>query len=299
MTMELRHLRYFVVVAETLHFSRAAELLHMAQPPLSRQIKMLEDELGVTLLNRTKRTMALTEAGTSFLVRAREILSLAEKAKIEAGSFSSGESGSLHIGFSASVPLMPLFTHAISLFNQRYPGVKLTLEEMASGDQQTALLSQQLDAGFIRAESLPESALLVRELSRENLQLALNEFHPLADSETISLSQLAGERFILCSGHTHTGLMAYTLSLCRRAGFEPNVGQKVHEMTTLSGLVAAGMGVALVPAAMNAVRPEGIRYRSLSVNEANISLWFLRRPGFVSMPLSRFVRCLEELSSGK
>lgn len=278
--MELRHLRYFVAVAEELHFSRAAERLHIGQPPLSQQIQALESELGVLLFERSKRRVALTEAGKRFLTSARQILAETEYAAEQARRAARGEVGELRIGFTSSLPFTSVLPGVIHDYRQHYPQVTLTLREMFTTDQFGALLAGRLDIGFVRYDGLetPDGVLL-RELRRDPLRAVLNARHPLAGAASLSLADLRNEGFVMYPQDAGSGLNPLIRRLCRSAGFEPKVVQEAREATTQIGLVAAGVGMAVLPSPLECVRMEGVRYVPLMDDGAHLSLGVAIRSG--------------------
>lgn len=268
--MELRHLRYFVTVAETLNFTRAAERLHIGQPPLSQQIQALEAELGVQLFERNKRRVALTDAGQRFLLRARRILDEAEEAADEARRAGRGEVGILHIGFTSSLPLTARFPAMLRDHRQRYPQVKLVLHEMFTPDQFAALQRGDLDIGFARYnEPAAPPGVRIIELQRDPLRMVLPASHPLAGERQVSLAQFRDDNFIMYPQNAGAGLAGIIRSLCQAAGFEPRVMQEADEATTQIGLVSAGLGVTVMPAPLECVQVAGVRYLPISDDGAH------------------------------
>ncbi len=259
--MELRHLRYFVAVAEELHFGRAATRLGMAQPPLSQQIRRLEEELGVLLFERTKRRVQLTEAGRVFLDEARRTLAQAERAARAAQRAQRGEIGRLEVGYvgSAAFDVLP---EILRTFRARFPEVELALHELTTAQQVRALDDERIGVGFLRPP-LYDGRLASRVILREPLVVALPATHPLAHHRRIPLGALAGEPFILYPRHLAPGPYDQVLSLCHQAGFSPRVTQEAVEMQTIAGLVAAGIGVSLVVATVQDLRSSGVVYRAL------------------------------------
>ncbi|HEX8034161.1 MAG TPA: LysR family transcriptional regulator [Ktedonobacterales bacterium] len=259
--MELRLLRYFVAVAEELHFGRAAARLGLAQPPLSQQIRRLEAELGVVLFRRTQRHVELTDAGEVFLVEARDILERVERAAELAQRAQNGEIGSLRIGFagSATYHALPVLVRA---YRERYPQVDVTLSEMTTLDQIDALHEGRIHAGFLR---LPVSDALLDfiVMRRERFIVALPESHPLAALERVPLPRLGGEPFILQPRHHGWGYYDAIIAVCHAHGFSPLVRQEAQELHTIIGLVAAGLGVSLVPASARELRGRGVAYREI------------------------------------
>jgi len=259
--MELRHLRYFVTVAEELHFGRAAFRLSIVQPSLSQQIRQLEDELGFPLFYRTKRSVELTDAGKVFLSEARQVLAQVQEAKRSAQRASRGEVGRLVVGYisSSTYDLLPLM---LRLYRERFPEVEVGLRELTTQEQVRALEEEYIQVGLLR---LPISAPLlnVEVVRREPIVCVLPEAHPLATHERIAVSLLAHEPFVLQSSHRGAGYYVQLMRLCLASGFSPNVIQEVTEMHTIVSLVAAGMGVSLVPLSARNIRSQGVIYLEL------------------------------------
>ncbi|WP_447594532.1 LysR family transcriptional regulator [Aquipseudomonas campi] len=274
--MELRHLRYFVAVAETLHFSRAAEQLGISQPPLSQQIQALEEEVGARLFERTNRRVELTDAGRLFLDEARLALAQVEKARQVARRAQQGELGELKIGFTASAPFTSTITGSIFAFRQAYPDVHLNLLEMSSGEVVEALQEKALQVGVIRPFTLPDTVRSV-ELFRDPLVAVLREDHPLAvgSEEGLSIAALAQEPFVFFPRTFGTGLYDQLIALSRQAGFSPRIVQEASEAMTIIGLVAAGLGVSMLPASFRRTRVEGVVYRTLLDPGATSAIWLV------------------------
>ncbi|WP_374439655.1 LysR family transcriptional regulator [Pseudomonas panipatensis] len=276
--MELRHLRYFIAVAEELHFGRAAQLLGISQPPLSQQIQALEEEVGALLLERTNRRVALTEAGRLFLDESRQVLAQVDRAVLLARRAHQGELGELRIGFTASAPFTSTIPRSIHAFRQAYPEVHLDLQEMSSRQVVEALQEERLQVGVIRSFALPESLVAV-ELFSEPLVAVLRDDHPLArDSiDGLEIAALAGEPFVFFPRSYGTGLYDQLLALARLAGFSPRIAQEAGEAMTIIGLVAAGLGVSMLPASFRRTRVDGVAYRTLLDPGASSSVWLVRR----------------------
>lgn len=276
--MELRHLRYFIAVAEELHFGRAAEQLGISQPPLSQQIQALEEEIGARLLERTNRRVALTEAGRLFLDEARQILQQVDRAVLLARRAHQGELGELRVGFTASAPFTSSIPRSILAFRQAYPAVHLDLQEMSSRQVIEALLEERVQVGVIRPFPLPE-ALESVELFSEPLVAVLRADHPLAQGcqEGLELAALAEEPFVFFPRSYGTGLYDQLIALSQQAGFSPRIAQEAGEAMTIIGLVAAGLGVSMLPASFRRTRVDGVVYRTLLDAGATSSVWLVRR----------------------
>lgn len=266
--MELRQFRYFVAVAEELHFSRAAQRLHIGQPPLSLQIQSIERELGVLLLKRDRRKVELTDAGRLFLVEARNAIDQAQRAIDTAKRFARGEVGTLRVHFTTSAPLLPKFPRAIRSFHERYPDIHLELKIQTSQSILDALMLGNLDIGFVRPAA---RTVLPREVSsiplyKDRLMLVLPAEHPLASAAgPIPLRELADEDFLLRPTQRDGGFYEQIFGLCAEAGFTPRVVQETQDTATAFGLVAAGLGVTIAPESLQAIRLSDIVWREIDV----------------------------------
>lgn len=276
--MELRHLRYFIAVAEELHFGRAAEMLGISQPPLSQQIQALEIELGARLFERTNRRVELSEAGRLFLDEARLVLAQVDKAADVARRAQLGEIGELKIGFTASAPFTSSIPQAIFAFRQAFPSVHLSLQEMSSKEVAERLEEQSMHVGIMRPLPLPDSLIAV-ELLREPLVAIIRSDHPLAvgSDKGLYLKTLAAEPFVFFPRSYGSGLYAQLLDLAREAGFSPLITQEAGEAMTIIGLVAAGLGVTVLPASYQRMRIDGVVYRTLLDPEATSAVWLVQR----------------------
>ena len=291
--MELRHLRYFIAVAEELHFGRAAQALGISQPPLSQQIQALEQELGARLFERTNRRVALSEAGRLFLEEARQVLAQVDKAADVARRAQLGELGEMKIGFTSSAPFNSSIPKAIYSFRQHFPAVHLNLKEMSSRDVADALLDESIEVGLMRPLPLPDS-LVATELLREPLVAVLNAAHPLAQGNVsgIHMADLAHEPFVFFPRSYGSGLHAQLLSLARQAGFTPHFAQEAAEVMTIIGLVSAGLGVSVLPASFQRMRIDGVVYRTLLDPDAMTAVWLVQRREQASAMAGAFVELL-------
>jgi len=278
MVMELRHLRYFIAVAEELHFTRAAARLHIGQPPLSQQIQMLEREVGTTLFERSKRWVRLTEAGKFFLQDARKILTLSEQAIETARRASRGEVGELRVGFTSSMPFTVILQQVVNRYRQRYPQVSLSLQEMTSMRQIDAIAHRQLDIGFVRPPEIEiGNGVNVVTLRHDPLMLVLPGKHRLAHKKSVKLHELAEEDFVMYSRDVGTGIHAQIVRLCRRAGFDPHIVQEAREAATIIGLVVAGCGVSILPESFQCIQMQGVCYRAIADEDAVTALMLATR----------------------
>jgi DNA-binding transcriptional LysR family regulator len=249
--IELRHLRYFVAVAEELHFGRAANRLHLAQPPLSQQIRKLEDILGHALFTRTSRAVKLTSAGQIFLDRARRTLQNVQEDLEEARSVGRGEVGFLRVGFISSSMLTPL-PAMLGQYRRQYPKVNLQLHEAFTASVMQSLIKGTLDAGFLR-DGDPSEALHIETLFTEPFVAVLPNDHPLSNRTIISAANLRDEPFVFFS--PAAGKVAYEkpVSLCEAHGFRPRVVQEAPQWLTIMRLVGAGLGVSIAPACVQQI----------------------------------------------
>jgi DNA-binding transcriptional LysR family regulator len=296
--MELRHLRYFVTVAEELHFSRAAQRLNIGQPPLSMQIRALEDELGVALFERSQRRVFLTTAGRAFLVRARQILADADAARLEVQQIAGLDAGELRIAFTTSAPMTNLMKRVLTGYRQRYPRVTLTLSESPSERQRDALTERTLDIGLLRqAEDAPPVAGLSFEtLIDEALVVVLHQGHVLSGRKRLSIADLANEAFIMHPYDVGTAIDGKIRRMCERAGFTPRVVQEARESTTIVALAASGLGVAVLPAAVRCIQIEGACFMDLSEPDAHTPLLLAKRRDDASPLVQAFVAMCHEVA---
>uniref|UniRef100_E6PVY6 Putative transcriptional regulator (LysR family) n=1 Tax=mine drainage metagenome TaxID=410659 RepID=E6PVY6_9ZZZZ len=289
--MEIRHLRAFIAVAEERHFTRAAQRLHLSQPPLSQQIQALEAELGVRLFERGRSGVSLTAAGQALLPQALGILDQLQRAAEQARRAGQGESGSLAVGFAGSMPFSAVMPQLLHAFHAAWPEVELQLREQPSRDQLDDLVARRLDVGLIRPTQHAELAALdTRLLLREPLLAALHTSHPLAGNASLRLRQLRDEPFILYSSTLGSGLREQTLALCLKAGFSPRIAQEVHEMPTLISLVAAGMGVGLVAESMQRAQMPYVRHVALDDAGAHSDILLAWKRDNPSVTLRNFLQ---------
>jgi DNA-binding transcriptional LysR family regulator len=264
--MDLHHLRYFVAVAERLHFAEAAEFVHVSQPGLSQQIKALEEEVGVLLLKRTKRTVALTEAGKYFLEEAKLTLEHAERAKIVAQKVARGKLGTIRIGYVHSVPFSGLLAKLASVFRKCAAGIHLEFAEVDACSQIIRIVEGELDLGFIRLplENVPPGIAL-KTVMVEKMLVALNKEHVLARKRRVAAADLRNEQLVLYSTPDgKSALDEHVQAIAEKGGFDPNVAQKAEKLTAIVGLVAGGSGIAIVPESLRYMHVPSVVFRPLA-----------------------------------
>jgi DNA-binding transcriptional LysR family regulator len=295
--VELRHLRSFVAVAEELHFGRAAERLHLSRPPLTQQIKALEQELGTRLLDRTSRSVELTDVGRTFLEHARRILQDTDRAVDAAQRTARGELGWLTLGFvdSAAYALLPRLLRA---FRARHPDVRLDLRELAT-EPQLALIGGGLDLGVVR-DPRPDDVedLVATDLEHERLVAVLPDDHRLVDRVRLRLADLATDRFVMVARAGTPSVHDRFIELCLRAGFSPHTAEEAHQYPTMVSLVAAGYGVAVVPACVTLLPVAGVAYVPLSDPDATSLLALVAPRGPASPAADAFLRTATEVLRG-
>ncbi|HJQ20928.1 MAG TPA: LysR substrate-binding domain-containing protein [Gemmatimonadaceae bacterium] len=294
--MELRHLRYFVAVAEELHFGRAAQRLHIAQPPLSRQIRDLERELGAPLFERVARGVQLTAAGRAFLPQARLTLAQAERAKRTALRAAQGEVGRLRVGFVDAATYSDVLPDVLGFFRMHLPQIGVSLFEMDSAQQEDALREGRIDMGIVqRPPADAERWLALEEVYRDPLVLALPEEHRLAQKPRLAMEDLRDEAFVLLFRSSDPELWDTIIARCRAAGFSPRVMQEAGAWHTLAGVVSAGVGVAFVPQSLAGLKRPGVVYRSVRGFSAELTLYAAWKRGEKSPVRERFVTALRAL----
>ena len=293
--MELRHLRYFVAVAEEGHVTRAAERLGIQQPPLSQQIRALEAELDTLLLRRKPRGVELTPAGRAFFDEATAILARVGDAVAATKRVARGEQGRIGIGFTSSASFHPFVPRAIRAFRETHPLVALALEESGTTELAAGLRAAQIDVAFVRSPVGEAPDLTVRPLLEEPMVAALPSGHRLGNAPgPLPLATLAGEIFILYRRPVGPGLHDAIIAACDRAGFSPQIGQEAPRMLSTLSLVAAGLGVTLVPESMSRLQAEGVAYRALDRSTpltAPLNLAYRRRDSAAAV--RRFVGLIE------
>lgn len=299
--MELRHLRYFVRVAEELSFRQAAERLSMAQPPLSRQIHNLETELGVLLFDRTKRNVQLTTAGQVFLGDAREILAHADRAARNARRAGRGELGQLTVGYTSLIHY-PFVREVLRVYRSRYPGVELTLRDLVTIEQMQRLNTKTLDISFAAYASFALTSLDQQQLAhecilREPAVAVLPSDHRLAGEKSISLVALAADPWIWFARTFDPTTYDYMMRLFENAGFRPMVAQEVNQALLSIDLVGAGMGVSLVPASAVPEDCDGVVYLSIADPSPTVEFDIVWRHDDTSPLVRAFLAVVREVAA--
>jgi len=296
--MELRQLKYFVALAEELNFGRAAEKLHISQPPLTRQIQQLENDLGALLFTRGPRGVELTPAGIALLEDARRILGLVGVAKERTGKFGQGRIGRLDVGIFGSAILNHI-PRLLLQFRQRYPEVQIALHELTKAEQIAALREKRLTIGFNRHVAV-EQDIMVETVFLEPLLVALHNKHPLARHKAIRIAEVIDDPLILYPSNTRPGFADDVMALFRAEGAQPRVAQEVTDVVTAVALVASGFGICITPEAASNLRLPGVVYRPVKATPPpTIDLACLYRCNDESPILLAFLEVVRKYGTGK
>ncbi|HPL63165.1 MAG TPA: LysR family transcriptional regulator [Syntrophales bacterium] len=291
--MELRHLIYFIAVAEELHFGRAARRLNISQPPLSQQIRQLEAEIGVRLFERTKRRVEITQPGLIFLEEARKIVRLSEEAVRRTIRAGKGEIGKLTVGYvgSANYSLLPPVVRG---FRKRFPKVDLALMELNTSHQIEALQDGRIQIGFLRPPKGSErNGLSIEPLIRESLLAALPQSHALAGKRRLSWRMLSGEQFIMIPRQRAPGFYDQIINLCQQEGFSPDIVLEASQFHTIIGMVSAEIGITIVPSSMQAASIQGVVFRPVGRENIKTELamaWQKKNPSPVLLQFIELAR---------
>jgi len=297
--MELRQLRYFIAVAEELNFTRAAERCHIAQPPLSQQIKKLEEELGARLFDRTNRVVALTTEGKNFLCVARNTLETLDAGVCRIKSIARGEIGRLRIGFLNSA-IHTRFPEALTEFRKLYPGIVLDIQEMESRTQKNAIIDGDLDIGFCHHCCTDADTLESRTFLRDSYYLAVHKDHTFAQKGTAGWSDLKGEPFIMFSRKHYPNAYERSITRYHERGAMPRIVQEARTQQIKLSLIAAGMGIGFVPERMRPVCPSCVRLLPFEWDgvQQYSSIKVAWKKGEVSTAQKNFLKVLKKFSCG-
>ncbi len=287
--MELRHIRYFLAVAEERHFTRGAAKVGIGQPPLSQQIKDLEVEIGAPLFHRLAHGAELTPAGEAFLDVVKEMPGLAERATKAARRAARGETGSLRVGFTAASAFNAVVPGTIRAFRRAYADVELTLEEANTTRLVAGLRDGSLDAAFLRPGAVGSETFQLRLLSEEPMMVVLPANHPSAAGQEVDLADLKADLFLLFPRPIGPTLYDSIIGACRKAGFDPVVGQVAPQLASVITLVAAELGVSIVPASMGQLQITGVVYRAIAGEAPIARLALAHRRGETSPIVRNFV----------
>lgn len=294
--MDLRHLRYFVAVAECGTFTRAAEQLHIEQPPLSQQIRQMEETLGLRLFDRSPRGASLTPAGEQLLRKSRTILMMWDEFHAFAHGLAHGEKGRVRVGMAGSVILLPIITQAVRAFRERWPDVVLTLEESNTPALCEALQLGRVDIAIIRPPA-PDPNIVVRPFMDEPAVIALPKDHPRSGDRGLHLSDIRNEPLIIFERHVGPGFYDTILAACLKAGFSPRFGQPAPQVTAAIPMVAAGMGVSVVPAYLEQIHASGVTFHPILGPAPRATIAIASREEKLDLPVANFESVLRELSS--
>lgn len=291
--MEIRHLRYFVTLAEELHFGRAAERLHISQPPLSQQIRALEQELVCQLFVRTNRSVTLTDAGRLFLQEARQILHHAERAKLMAGRAHLGELGEISLSMFPSATLVPEVIAFLKHFRRVSPGVHIALRERASNDVLVDLVQGTSDVAFVRYAHLPPlpDGFVAKSVVSEPFVVVMSKDHPMATRKSpLRLASLAHEPFIHFPMQQQYALSLHFHELCHAAGFEPKVAHEANDISMIVALVGAGFGISVLPRSISRLNSLETHCREVTEPSAQSMIWLVH----ATVPRQPLIRNLVE-----
>ena len=295
--MELRHLRYFLAVAEELNFSRAALRLHIAQPPLSQQIRQLEDELGLLLFERGSRPLRLTEAGRFFQTEAVALLAKLDEAIVGTRRIARGDVGWIGIGYVGSAMAL-LLPQVLRRFHAEHPGVEVLLFEMLNFDQAEALIDRRIHVGFARV-SLNHEELVEETLYEEPMVVALPVDHPMAGRESIAIIELKDEPIVLYGGRSIRNVIGSDVILqqFRAGGMEPKVAVEAQHADSALGLVAAGMGVTITAGGFRHTPRFGVRFVPVTAPGPSIPMRVTYRAQERSPAVAAFLKIVRDQAS--
>lgn len=289
-TLELRHLRYFIVLAEELHFGHAAKRLHMTQPPLSSAIRALEAQLGADLFVRNNRSVRLTPMGAAFLPEAIRAVMQAHATEEAGRALAAGRVGQLQIGFTSSM-LYRGVPGILKAFRAQHPGVEIRLGDLTVVEQTEALMQQRIQGGFSPGQTVPHG-LRGKPLADDAFVCCVHEDHPLAHRRSLSLAELSAEDFIIFQRAITPSGYDHLVSMCLRAGFMPRERAQVRQWITAALLVSQGFGVAIVPASLKRAHIQQVKFIRLEDDHTHTSGYFIWNPVSVPVPLEHLIRMI-------
>jgi len=294
--MELRHLRYFVAVAEELNFTRAAERLGIKQPPLSLQIRQLEKELGTPLFRRLGRKIELTGAGKLFLEEARNVLQHVERAKTDVKRRARGETGQMCIGTAGATYFEPLVNRVTREYCAKYPGVVLYAEESSTRMLMAEVHAGKVDAAFVWSPLTEHKDLAIIPFANDRWVVMLPKDHALDRLASVPLSALDKERFLLFPRRANVIMYDSIIAACREAGFEPNLGQELPHIFAAFPMVAAGLGISMVPECLTRVHVEGVSFRPIKGDGLRVRVSLIHRRNDQSAAVKNLVSLVRRIS---
>jgi DNA-binding transcriptional LysR family regulator len=292
--MELRHLRYFVAVAEELHFTRAAERLGIKQPPLSLQIRLLEEEIGTSLFRRLKRGVELTETGRVLLGEAQRLLAQAEQTKTAVQSHARGAAGRINLGFAGVTYIHRQVIDIIRAFRARYLDVVISPEQSNTARLVASLRSREIDVAFVRPPIIDTEGLSIEPLVDEPMVIVLPESHPHARDRSMPLSSLKSDTLILFPRSIGPGLHDSIIASCNQAGLSPKLGQEASQTVSIVYMVAAGFGISIVPQSLEQLHSEGVAYLRIEGHAPRALVSLAYRRGDRSTVVRNFVALAQQ-----
>lgn len=287
--MELRQLRYFVMLADELHFRRAADRLNITQAPLSVAIQNLEREIGGKLFHRNQRRVALTEIGAAFREHALEVLARIDRGLSDVQDMVAGNAGQLRIGFTAASSLLSFFPQIVCSFRVKYPKVQVTLRDLSSADQVAALQSRELDVGIMRSLGAHQPGdISFTRLIEDRLMVAMHDAHPLAHLETLTIGDLRDHPLIFYPRRSGVGIYEQFMKACAQRGFVPVIAQEASDASTMIGLAATGLGAAVVPPELQRIHMPNLVFKPLADDDAITELRLACRAGEANSLIASF-----------
>ncbi|MFP1729581.1 LysR family transcriptional regulator [Lonsdalea quercina] len=290
--MELRYLRYFVAVASTRHFTRAAESLGISQPPLSQQIQKLEREIGTPLLKRMTRGVEMTEAGEAFYQDAKQILELTDAAMERVRCIARGESGAINVGFSCAVTFHPLVLKMLRLFRQRFPSVQMQPQEEHINEILESLRNRSTDIAFVRLPCDIGDEFDGEILVEEDMRLVLPDSHPLSDQQEVHLSQMEAEPLIIFPRELCPSLHDMIIRACYLAGYQPKINPLAPHITATISMVASGFGITFIPESLSCIQTGNVTYHEIDTPHLNTQIAVIWRKHDTSATLHNMVQLL-------
>jgi DNA-binding transcriptional LysR family regulator len=295
--MELRHLRYFLALAEELNFTRAAKRLSIAQPPLTRQIRQLEQEMGIELIDRSSYRIELTRAGAAFAGEIARILGELRVAVAHAKRTARGALSQVRVGFTESASFNPLVTTAFRSFRAKHPEIEVSLEERQSLELCKGLREERIDVAFVRPPLKNQAGIALDILQEEDMLVVVPNTHRLAGARLVDLQDLEKESFILYPRAVRPGLADAVVAACERAGFSPRIEQYAPQLSATINLVAASLGISIVPQSMRGLQPNAVAYIPIRGRPVQAQLGVAFRMDETSAAVLQFIRLAKSITT--